>query len=101
MARSRASVPVPPSSVISLAWRRCDRHQQCVGRRFLLMTSAKSSNRSGVTGCVSQVSVVAVALFALAFAVALVAVMAPPWQPFRTPADRYAASVDRRQGRVG
>ena len=33
---------------------RCDRHQHESARRLGLMTSAKSSNRSGVTGCVSQ-----------------------------------------------
>src|SRR6476620_3773521 len=43
-----------PSSSLSLVWSRCDRHQQWLARRFGLITSAKSSNRSGVTGWVAQ-----------------------------------------------
>ena len=45
----------PPSSSISWALKRWERHQQWLARRVRLMTSAKFSSRSGVKGCVSHV----------------------------------------------
>ena len=44
-----------PSSVISPAVSRCDRHQQWLSRLLGFTTATKSSTRSGVTGRTSSV----------------------------------------------
>ena len=76
---------------------RCNRHQQCDARRFGLTTSAKSSNRSGVNGCVSTFTKIPpqLSVAATAFPQHATVLPVPHLQVKNVPDDVYAALRER------